>query len=345
MLALLLAAVAAAGVHWGTFVAGGSDSFCYAHQAERWAAVLRHPFRAWGEQLQVIEPLALDAPWPDAARAFAPTGHVPSPTRPGAIAPICPVGLAIVMAPFRVAGGRDAIFVVVPLFGALLVGATYVLGSRFAANTGLVAATLAACSPVFLYQLMQPMSDVPAAAMWVAAAAAATSARRRGPLVAGLAAAVAILVRPNGAPLAVPLGLFLLLRPERGWSDRARAAAWFGGSAALGALAVAVLNHVYYGSPLTSGYGDLDALFSVRHVGPNVRRYAGWLSDTQTPVWLLAAAAPVVVPGALSLLLAAMVAVNVLLYLPYAVFDDWSFLRFLLPSIPMLLVLLLAASS
>jgi glycosyltransferase involved in cell wall biosynthesis len=43
--------------------------------------------------LQVPEPLALGAPWPDAPLTLAPVGHVPSHTVPGAIVPICPSGL------------------------------------------------------------------------------------------------------------------------------------------------------------------------------------------------------------------------------------------------------------
>src|SRR6187549_4023860 len=101
-LVLLLAAVVFAGVRWGTFAAGGSDSYCYVHQAERWASL----------RLQVVEPLALEAPWPDAPLTFAPAGHVPSPTVPGALVPICPSGLSIAMAPFLALGGSRALFFV-----------------------------------------------------------------------------------------------------------------------------------------------------------------------------------------------------------------------------------------
>ena len=62
-------------VRWGSWVAGGSDSYCYVHQAERWADVFGQLARGRLAGLQVPEPLALDAPWPDAARAFAPSGH------------------------------------------------------------------------------------------------------------------------------------------------------------------------------------------------------------------------------------------------------------------------------
>src|SRR5437870_682801 len=225
-IALLAAGVFAAGVHWGTFAVGGSDSYCYVHQAEAWAS----------GRLQVVEPLALEAPWPDAPLTFAPAGHIPSPTVRGAAVPMCPAGLSIAMAPFVWAGmagraGRagkagqageadrtgtvgsafrrtNAIFAVVPLFGALLIWSTYLLGSRFSPRVGLASALLVACSPAFLFQLMQPMSDVPAAALWVLAAACASSGSRRAPLTAGLATSAAILVRPNLLPMGLVLGAF-----------------------------------------------------------------------------------------------------------------------------------------
>src|SRR5687768_10783098 len=110
-LALLLAAVIAVSIRWNSFVAGGFDSYCYVSQAERWAT----------GRLHVVEPLALEAPWPDAPRTFTPIGHIPSPTSPGAIAPVCPAGLSLAMAPLVMIGGPRAAFAVIPLFGALLV--------------------------------------------------------------------------------------------------------------------------------------------------------------------------------------------------------------------------------
>ena len=95
-LALVIGVLMTAAVRWGSWVAGGSDSYCYVHQAERWADAIGALMQGRVVGLQVPEPLASDAPWPDAARAFAPAGHVPSPTVPGAIVPICPSGLSIV---------------------------------------------------------------------------------------------------------------------------------------------------------------------------------------------------------------------------------------------------------
>jgi hypothetical protein len=339
-LALICVAVLAVAGRYGSFVAGGSDSYCYVSQAERWAAVMTHPLT---ESLQVVNPLALTAPWPNASLAFAPAGYIPSPTATGAAVPMCPAGLSIAMGVAHIVGGAGAVFAVVPLFGALLVLATAAVGGRYGARIGLVSALLLACSPIFLYQLMQPMSDIPAAALWMLAVAAATGTRPRDPALAGAATAAAILVRPNLVPLGVVIGLFLLFRPERSWHQRLRAAAWYAAWSAVGCVAVGAIQYCFYGSPLSSGYGSLDVLFSTTHVMPNVERYATWIWQTQTPFVAAALLAPFLLPGALTVLCALLIAVNVALYLPYTVFEDWSFLRFLLPAVPLMIVLAVAS--
>jgi hypothetical protein len=357
-LAALTVAVFAAGIHWVTFAAGGSDSYCYVHQAEGWAT----------GRLQVVEPLALEAPWPAAPLTFAPAGHIPSPTVPGAHVPICPAGLSMVMAPFIWAGwagragraggeggvGGAGWVVVVPLFGALLIWATYLLGSRFSPGVGLGSAAVVACSAAFLFQLMQPMSDVPAAALWVLAAACATSQSRRAPLMAGLATSAAILVRPNLLPMGFVLGAHFLrtsgsdpgdgaTQPlESGHEWGLTPAAIFAAACAPGCIAVALIQQMFYGSPLRSGYGSLDGLFAVEHIGPNALRYFRWMVESHTPIWLLAVAAPFARPRRVSGLLLLLAIVNVLCYLPYVVFNDWWYLRFVLPAIAILIVLTVA---
>jgi hypothetical protein len=136
--------------------------------------------------------------------------------------------------------------------------------------------------------------------------------------------------------------VFIAFRPERSWAQRLRAAATYAGWCAPGCVAVAIIQQYFYGSPFASGYGSFESLFTVDHVLPNLRRYFSWLTSTFTPVLLLALAAPALLPGALTTLLLALFVVNLALYLPYLVFDDWSYLRFLLPTLPLLLVLLAA---
>jgi hypothetical protein len=92
-----------------------------------------------------------------------------------------------------------------------------------------------------------------------------------------------------------------------------------------------------------TGYGALPALFAVDHIVPNAIRYASWMWQSHGFVWLFALATPFVLPGWLTTLLLSLVVVNIACYLPYAVFNDWWYLRFLLPAIAILLVMAMAA--
>lgn len=340
---LLALAVAAASVARESFVAGGSDSSCYVLQAGRWADVLRDALSLRRPTLIVADPLAREAPWPGGDRAFVPVGHVPSPVVRGASVPMCPAGLSLVMAPFALAGGRTMLFAPIPLFAALLVVATYLAGARFGPRVGLAAAALAAASPIVLYQAVQPVSDIPAAALWTAAIAGVTGHRRAHAAAGGLAAAAAVPMRPNLAPIGLVLALFVLLRPERTWRRRLQEALVFGVCATAGPLAVAAIHTAFYGSPFASGYAPFAELFRLDHVGPNAGRYLGWLLASHTPVVLLALLGPALLPGATSAMLMGIIAVTLALYLPYTVFEDWSFLRFLLPALPPLFILTAAA--
>jgi len=329
--ALAIAAAIAAfvvGVRWGTNAAGGSDSSCYMNEARLFSRFTTH----------IDAPLAVSAPWPRAAWTFTPAGHLPSPARAGAIVPMCPPGLPLVMA---IARWVHADLLVVPLLGALTVWLTFLLGRQIDGSlTGAASAVLMACSPIFLYQVVQPMTDVPAAAWWLLVAVLVSDVsdvsdtRRRRAFAAGLAASMAILTRPNLLPLAIVVAIFL----------GRRSVASFAAGLVPGIVVLALLNWRMYGSPLASGYGAASDLFQVGNVAANVQRYLRWLWESHTPVLALAIAAPFVVarraPAWLALALAS---ATVVLYLPYRVFDDWWYIRFLLPAIPFLVVLSVAA--
>jgi hypothetical protein len=332
--AAISAALVVVAVRFGSYVAGGSDSYCYVHQAERWAS---------GRLLEP-DPLALEAPWPEAALTFAPAGHVPSTTVRGAIVPICPSGLSLLMAPALAAGGRAAMFAVVPVCGVLLVVATFLLGRRVDDGVALAAAAVTASSPIVLYQVIQPMSDVPATAFWVLALALATRAQPAG-VAAGVCGGLAILIRPNLVPLGFVIGAYLLLRPGTQWGARLRDGVRYAIGCAAGCVAVAAIQQYFYGSPLASGYGAATGLFSMARVAPNASLYMSWLVQAHGPLIALAAVAPFVLARPLAAVSLAFVLVNVALYLPYLTFDDWSYVRFLLPSVPVLAVLAMGSVS
>jgi hypothetical protein len=66
------------------------------------------------------------------------------------------------MALFKAVAGQCAMFWVVPVWGSLLVLATYAIGRRIGRPAvGLAAAWLVATSATMLFMVMAPMSDVP----------------------------------------------------------------------------------------------------------------------------------------------------------------------------------------
>ena len=322
-------AVVAVGIRWGTHAIGGSDSHCYAGQARMFA----------DGALALPPPLAMPVPWPDAGATFAPSGFAPRPDGSGASVPLCPAGLSLLMAAALASGGVRAIFLVVPLLGALAVWCTFLIGRRLGGPlTGVAAALLVSCSPTFLYQLVQPMSDVPAAALWLAALSLSLRAHDdpravRVASAAGLATGAAIMIRPNLAPIAIiPI---LLTLPSM-----TAALATFGGLLP-GVAAVGWLQATVYGAPWRSGYGNLAGLFSLSHVAPNLARYPAWLAASHTPIIALGLLAPIAArTRAQAVLLIGFAALVLAAYLPYVVFDDWSYTRFLLPGLAVVMVLM-----
>jgi hypothetical protein len=107
-------------------------------------------------------------------------------------------------------------------------------------------------------------------------------------------------------------------------------------------VAIAAVQDYLYGSPLRSGYEEFTALFGWANAWPNLTQYPRWLIATQTPIVCLALAAPWFVRARARVwLLLAWLAVVFLCYVFYVPFgrDEWSYLRFLLPAYPPLIVL------
>ncbi len=164
-----------------------------------------------------------------------------------------------------------------------------------------------------------------------------------------MAAALAILTRPNLVPLAAFVFLVIAVG---GWNRRSAERWWlrpltFAALVAPACLAVAWLNTQWYGSPFRSGYEPLANLYAWSHLGTNLRQFGGWLVDSQTAAILLAIAAPLgywlrrrATSWTGTATTAAVVATIALCYLFYRPFDAWWYLRFLLPAFPALFVLM-----
>jgi hypothetical protein len=290
-------------------------------------------------RLQPESALALDAPWPGAPQTVAPAGFIASPVRPQAASPVCAPGISLLMAPLAMVAGRDGVFLLTPIAAAALVWLSFVLGRRLGGGmAGSAAAVLTASSPIVLFQAVQPMNDIACAALWMAAFVASTSESPRRAWWAGLASGVAILVRPNLAPVA------LVTMAACGWRVKGIGQFCFG--VLPGLVILLGLNRALYGHPFSTGYGDPRQLFSVSFVSANVSNYARALYDTQNLFPLLACAAPFVLVGTArrtALFGVALVAVVVGVYLVYQPFPEWWYLRFLLPAVVMLITLATAA--
>jgi hypothetical protein len=164
-----------------------------------------------------------------------------------------------------------------------------------------------------------------------------------------MAAAAAILTRPNLAVLALPVLLLVALRET---SRRGRVVRGLAFTLALlpGPIAVAAINNHLFQSPLASGYGTFSTIYAGRYFTANVMGYSAWLLETQTPFILLALAAPALLrtrgdEDARRLAVAGLGFALVVLvsYLWYTPFDHWTYLRFLLPAYPMTLAAAAAA--
>ena len=325
-------------------MAGGADSYGYVSQAHLWAQ----------GTLQIEQPIMKAVSWPFSDLSLAPLGYRPAPRGPF-IVPVYAPGFPMVMAVFERIAGPGAVFYVVPLLGGAAVWATYLMGAAAAGPmVGLAAAVLLATSPVFLYQLMYPMSDVPVTAWWALCLVLLPFKRRDAALAAGLLAGIAILTRPNLVPILVVPGLFLLWAVVSERSHRAPAVQrllLFAGGTIPACIVVAYLNAKWYGGVLKTGYGSLDYLYGPENLWPNVTRYSGWLLDSQTPVVLLAGVAPFLLgrragtdsrrygPRALAVTWLLFIAAVAACYAFYAPFEVWWYLRFLLPAFPAMLVL------
>lgn len=162
----------------------------------------------------------------------------------------------------------------------------------------------------------------------------------------GLAAAVALVVRPNLMRAAALIGLAAVLDVPGRWGERVHRAVALAVPLALAAGSIAWINRRLWGSPFASGYGATGDLFLMSQVPANLGSLWRWTVETRgwwVPAGLVALVVLFGTPGMMTrdrrrrlapaLALVAGVAVS---YLPYAVFEERWYLRFYLPGWPVL---------
>lgn len=341
--ALIAAVLVGVTVREGALVPWGTDSAAYLTAAQRWAdADLFSPasFRHWAlwDQMGTVEP---------------PLGHRPGPT-PGTITGIYPLGYPVLMAAALRLGGEMAPYVVAPVCAGLLVWCAFVLAAQLSTPwAGVAAALLVALTPVTLANAILPMSDVPATALVVLAWLLCARRTFGGACAGGLALALSCAVRPNLAPAGLVLA-WLVVSGDGEWRTRLGRLAVFGLCSAVGPALLLWSQAVLYGHPLTPGYAAVGDFFSMTRVAANMRWYPRLLLDLHSVVafaglllvpWLYLGSHSRPAwrqPAAIALAGAGLIAANFAVYLPYLTFEGWYWLRFMLPSLTVLFVLLAA---
>jgi 4-amino-4-deoxy-L-arabinose transferase-like glycosyltransferase len=311
-----------------SFSVGGSDSSGFANAARLILA---------GRVVEPVEALKHLGLPPDFVRLFIPLAFEPGP-RPGTMVPFYPPGFPLHVAFAGLVGGWNyGPFVVSPLAALASVFLIYLVGrelglSRLFATAG--AAVLALC-PVFVFMAEQPMGDI-AATMWsLAAVLFALRSRRREAwaAAAGAAFGIAVMVRPTNALLLFPIAFAIRLRP--------RTLLWFLLGGAPFAAVLLVWNQLAFGSPFRIGYSSLGEGFSLSNFAVRFRHYGGWLAKLMSPLllagWVLAA-----VDRRLNarnrFLLLSWFGGFFLFYCFWVAYDAWWYTRFLLPSLPALIL-------
>ena len=325
----LLFGYALAVFHHTSFAVGGSDSSGYVNASRLLAR------GSASEPVRGLERLKMPAA---DAQLFIPLGYVTGP-RPGTMSPSYPPGLPLHMAvASTVSGSPRAPFLVSPLSGLACLVLIFFLGRELGLPRGLAVAgsALLGFAPVFVFQEVVAMSDVPATA-WAMAAVLAGLRARRTPAyaaIAGAAFAIGVLVRPMNALLLPALFLALPARPK----------SW--GLFALGGVPFAAFlllyNEAAFGHPLSTGYGELlSEALAWSNFPPRAAYYAGWLSRTLSPIvtlgWLVIAFDRRVARRDRAVLLSWFASFFVF-YGFYVVYGAWWYTRFLLPGIPALIL-------
>lgn len=327
--AVLALAVLLTGVKYGSHAVAASDQSGYISESVLWAR--------WTPRLDVG--YAVNLPWPNARNTLTPLGYRINPD--GAMVPTYAPGMPLLMVPARAIASCGP-YLVMPLCAALLVLCTFHLGRRlFDTGTAIVAAAMLACSPILVFMSLTPMADVPAAAFWIAALTVAFRRTGIATFLAALLTSVAILIRPNLVPLAIFPWLMAIVRCTT-IREATSATVIFAAGSLWGPLSVAWINSTLYGSALTSGYGDMGPSFSIANGFANLQRYPAWWLESQGPLGVLCLISVWRRRGERAREFAVVLAFAVsaiALYLFYLPFDAWWYLRFVLPAVPVLLLL------
>ncbi|MBC7368016.1 MAG: glycosyltransferase family 39 protein [Undibacterium sp.] len=250
------------------------------------------------------------------------------------MAPTYPIGLPLALAALAAVTSWQLAPPLVMLASALAAVALMLPLGRAAGpprGWSIFGALLFAASPLTTFMSVQLMSDIPATAVATAAVLCAwhSRTRRSWALVAGVAFAISVLIRPSNLLLLAPVAICLGTDSRR----------WllFGAGGLPGAVVQLAYSARAYGNPLASGYGgEINTKFTLGIIPPTLVHYAQWLPVLLTPVVFFA----LVLPWwgrrqRFTWVLTTWIVVIFGFYVSYFhTHETWWYLRFLLPAFP-----------
>ncbi|HEY0862483.1 MAG TPA: hypothetical protein VGD97_00120 [Lacunisphaera sp.] len=303
--------------------AGGSDSSGYLNSARLLleGKITTQPRLLSGAPADLLEPLHYVAP-----------GFRLTLKQPG-VSPTYPIGLPLHLAAAGlVVDLEHAATVVSLLAAAALAGLLYLCAREFGVrpNWSASLAALFLLSPLTLFLSLQPLSDQVATVWAIAVVYCALRADRHlgWAAGAGLALAVAVLVRPTNLLLFLPAAIALPAR-VRPWLA-------FLLAGLPGAAFLAFYNHTLHGAAWSTGYGSLGYLVDRAYIWVTLRHYAIWVPVVATPLAVAALALPWLrLERRKKAVLLAWSGSLLFFYAGYyCTHEAWWYLRFILPALP-----------
>jgi len=310
-------------------IAGGADSSGYLNAAKMLSR---------GRLIEPVQPLKDFSLGPEYAPTFRPLGFSWG-TRSEVRVPHYPIGMPWhMMILGMLLGWQIGPFLTGVIAAVLSLILMVFLARKFKLpwSYSIAGGAILSANPAWLFIAVQPMSDV-LAAFWVLAAVLAAVAARERPgwaVLSGAAFGISVLVRPSDAVMIIPLMFALPFKPKA-WGLFAAGVLPFG-------LYGTFLSHALYGKWLTTGYrGGIAQDMALGYFPARFVHYVKWLFIQLTPIIPLAwLGLPFLrrIRWKDKLLLLTWFLAYFLFYCFYLSYNDWWYVRFLLPGLPALIL-------
>ena len=309
--------------------AGGSDSSGYLNAARLIVAGKLH------EKQRIVEGVSASQ---ISSHTYIPLGFTPSVNEE--MVPTHPLGLPILVALTSFITGLAAapnVVMWLHAIGSLILIYNFALILNLEKFWAVIATILLAINPLFIFYSLQLMSDMPSL-FWCGLtifSALKTREKVNWAIIAGASAGMAVMIRPANILIFIPL----LIALGKNW----RSLIYCGLAGLPFAAIMLILNHGLYGKFITTGYGDVSSLFSLKNIPPSIDAYARYLPLELTPFVLLAVG--IFMPKIWSqnqkilVVIAAWIVPFLIFYSCYQFTrETWWYMRFLLPIFPAIIL-------